>query len=178
MSIPVMQPEEDPLVSTTATPIVNAGIAYQGDFMWVGKPMVGVMADATDDPELLDRTIKWLQFITTPEANELYINEAGNLIPSVRGAAYPPGFEIVADIPSPGAWSIVVRAPGRAIEEMAVGAPPLGTDAEGESKMTRLSIQYRNDQISEQEFHEEWRKIQEANVERALAQYGYDTSKW
>lgn len=178
MSIPVIQPEEEPLVSTTATPIVNAGIAYQGDFMWVGKPMVGVMADATEDPELLDRTIKWLQFITTPEANELYINEAGNLIPSVQGAAYPPGFEIVADIPSPGAWSIVVRAPGRAIEEMAVGAPPLGTDAEAESKMTRLSIQYRNDQISEEEFHEEWRKIQEANVERALAQYGYDTSKW
>ena len=54
----------------------------------------------------------------------------------------------------------------------------MGTDAEAESKMTRLSIQYRNDQISEQEFHEEWRKIQEANVERALAQYGYDTSKW
>ena len=72
----------------------------------------------------------------------------------------------------------MVSAPGRAIGEMAVGAPPLGTDAEAESKMTRLSIQYRNDQISEEKFHEEWRKIQEANVERALAQYGYDTSKW
>jgi raffinose/stachyose/melibiose transport system substrate-binding protein len=49
----------------------------------------------------LEAITQWLQFITTPEANEFVVNENPDAIPGVRGASPDPLWNQLADLPVP-----------------------------------------------------------------------------
>jgi raffinose/stachyose/melibiose transport system substrate-binding protein len=49
----------------------------------------------------LDAVSQWLQFITTPDANEFVVNENPDAIPGVRGANPDPLWNQLADMPVP-----------------------------------------------------------------------------
>jgi hypothetical protein len=49
----------------------------------------------------LDAVSQWLQFITTPDANEFVVNENPDAIPGVRGASPDPLWNQLADMPVP-----------------------------------------------------------------------------
>lgn len=114
-------------------------------------------------PELLDAAVKFLQFMTTPDALSMIATESGSVLPAAKDGTYSPLLEPIITQPFPK----VMKAKW-----------PMGFATSENDKIDRAFVQWLNNEISEDEFYAYYNKYQKDGADAYVSSMNIDTSKW